>query len=163
MRIAEGRFVRIRYVRAEEHQVLVALEKNEEAKRFVGGPNRKSDASMMDMLKNPLPETMYWAVATSSEDIFVGRCGLLPTEEPEPSLEVHCVLEPAHWRKGFGKEVFAMLARVVIEKERKAVAYVHAENKASQVVLHCAGHIRDGICLKSGEQYGHFRYVYAGG
>ena len=152
--------IRIRYLLDRDHEAYVALEKDAEVKRFVGGPSEKSNRLLLQNLRDYSPSLALLAMAELETDAFIGRCGLLDCKAPlEFEVEIYCLLARSHWRKGIAKAVVPFLFQLASSQGKTGVAYVHPENVASHALMRRVGLVAQGTKSATGWQHGHIRYV----
>ena len=107
--------VTVRYLQDADHVAYVNLEKDVEVKRYVNGPSPRSDQDLRDSLRAERPSQGMLAIADTSNDQFIGRCGLLPSKTGNET-EVFCLLTKSHWRRGIGELVVPFLVQLASAK-----------------------------------------------
>lgn len=121
------------------------LERNSEAKRYLGGPISRSIEKYQSFIANINPLALNTlAVIERDGNHFIGRCGLKPrpdpaNEYPEWKLErdIEYVIHPNWTGKGFATEVVQTLIAFGFISMRLSTirAFVHPDNHASVKVL----------------------------
>jgi RimJ/RimL family protein N-acetyltransferase len=150
--------VMVRHLQAGDYAAYIALERDSAVKKFVSGPTSKSDAELLGDLSRYEPTTEVMAIAQTTSNAFIGRCGLLPTNNVF-EVEIYCLLAQAHWRKGICGIVVPFLANLVSTQGKVAVGIVDPQNQGSLALLKKLGWIFVGTVRDSGKQHGHMRFV----
>lgn len=153
--------ITIRYLLPNDHAAYIALERDPEVKRYVGGPVLRSKENLRSSLRTYTPTTNLMAIADTKTDAFVGRCGLLPTPNSN-ELEIYCLLARSHWRMGIGQIIVPFLAELALHQSKNPIGLVDPNNQGSLLLLKRLNWVFTGTISKPGKQQGHFRYVPPG-
>ena len=154
-----GKVVIVRYLENGDHATYIAMEKDPEVKRYVGGSSQRTDEDFLSSLREYRPCTSLLAVADPVTSSFIGRCGLLKPKAPREA-ELYILLAQAHQRKGIASLVFPFLVRLATANNKVAVAYVDPDNQASLKLMERLGAVRTGTNTGDGYQAGHICYVF---
>lgn len=154
---ADLEIVRIRYLEPRDHAAYVALEKDQEIKRYVSGPSEKTDEMLFGDLRRYRPSMDILAMAYPASDVFIGRCGFLVDTLAQEG-EIYCLLLKNWQRKGIGRVVVPFLVQLVRNSGLRAVGYVDPGNRPSLALMSSLGMTADGTKI-GGKQDGHIRYV----
>lgn len=148
----------IRHLSPKDHDAYIALERDAEVKKFVGGPNQKSEAEMRKDLERSTPSERFMAIADPQTDAYIGRCGLISHAPGE--VEMHCVIAKPYWNKRIGRTVFRELVKLARQAGVRPVAIVDPHNQSSCQALEATGFILAGAVSREDHyQNGHLRYV----
>ena len=148
---------RVRYIEPRDHAAYVALEKDEETKRYVGGPSMKTEEMLFSNLRQYQPSTDIMAIADPSSDAFIGRCGFLVDILAQEG-EIYCLLVKDWRRKGIGRIIVPFLVQLARNSRLRTVGYVAPANLASLALMSNLGMVATGT-KTGGKQDGHIRYV----
>ena len=112
-------------------------------------PQEATDAFawLIDLQGRPEPQDLvYWAVATSDDECFVGWAGLGRTPA-DRSAELGWFLLPAYWGRGYATEATGLLLRYGVDAlgSERMVATCDPENIGSKRVLEKAGMTCEGL------------------
>lgn len=82
-----------------------------------------------------------WAVIEKATGRLIGDCGLFPTQDAEPEIELAYGLAPDTWGRGYATEAARACVRVAFEElgAERVVADVDPTNRASVRVLEKVG------------------------
>lgn len=150
--------IRVRFIEPSDIDRYIALERDPEVKRFVNGPSPKSDDQLRFDLLSYKPTTELLAIAESSSNEFIGRCGLLYDSKTNES-EVYCLLIKPYWKMGIGQRVVPFLAQLAKSEGRVPVAIVDPSNAGSIALLARLGYQPVGVASAKNYQHGHVRYI----
>lgn len=151
--------VRIRYPETRDHEAYVAMEKDAEVKRYVGGPIKRTEQAILSRLRECSPCISFLAVVESLTDTYIGRCGLLEIEGSS-EVELHILLAKTHRKQGIASLVVPFLVRLAAANGKTAIAYVDPHNLVSLKLMKRLGAIPDGTYTGTNYQAGHIRYVF---
>lgn len=150
----------VRYLETTDHAAYIAMEKDAEIKQYVGGPNERTEQDLLSHLRQYRPCTSLLAVADSSTNAFIGRCGLLDVKGSPDEAELYILLTKTHHRKGIASVIVPFLVCLASANGKIAVAYVDPRNHASLKLMERIGAIHVGTNTGAGYQAGHIRYVF---
>lgn len=151
--------VSVRYLEVQDHAAYIALEKDAEVKRYVGGPSTRTEQDLLINLRLYRPCISLLVVADSETNAFIGRCGLLE-EKGSSEVELYILLAKTHHRKGIAKVVVPFLVRLASANGKTAVAYVDPHNQSSLKLMERIGAFPAGTNTGDGYQAGHKCYVF---
>jgi len=149
--------VRIRYLQESDFEAYVDLEKNEEAKRFVGGANPKPKEQLLFNIRSYRPTTDLIALAERDSDIYIGRCGFLDAKVGDET-EIHIVIDLQYQRLGIASRVVPILVELALEKGKQPVSVVDPRNVGSISLMNKLGWKRAGAKQKGNYENGFYRY-----
>jgi predicted Zn-dependent protease len=87
--------ITIRYLDESDFDADIDFERDDVAKRFVGGAIPKSREQLLSNLQSYQATTELTAIAESETGAYIGRCGFLDTASSD--VELHIVLGPTCW------------------------------------------------------------------
>ena len=148
--------IRVRYLQASDFESYADLEKNEEAMRFVGGPNPKSREQLLVNFRSYQPTTDLMAIVETATDSYIGRCGFLDANSGR--AEFHIVIDPKYWRRGIAERVVPLLVTLALDQDKTPISVVDPRNEKSIGLLGKLGWIRSGT--KRSDNYEDGFYVY---
>jgi RimJ/RimL family protein N-acetyltransferase len=144
----------VRYLADSDHDAYIALEKDPDAKRYVGGPSTRSLADLKSELSRYTPSSSLLAIADSTTDKYIGRCGLLP-RGPSNEAEIYCVLEKAYWGKGIGEAVTRLLIQLAKYEGKYVIAILDRDNTRSLRMMQRLQWKQVGVVSEPGKQFNH--------
>jgi RimJ/RimL family protein N-acetyltransferase len=148
----------VRFLKVADHTSFIALERDEEVRRYVNGPSTKSDEQFLSSLNSYVPTLSLLTVADQSTDAFLGRCGLLPIRGAN-QFELFVLLAKSSQRRGIGRSVLEFLIQLARAGGKEPIGIVHPKNLASQALLEKAGMFLVGTLESENYQKGHLRHA----
>jgi RimJ/RimL family protein N-acetyltransferase len=133
--------LRLRPRTLDDLEAIVAMDGDEEVRRFIGGPleaeSHRSQVRSNILNGRPMPA---WAIEWKERPGFLGQCALNPPQQ-FGATELSWRLVRASWGQGVASEaVSAMLRHAVDELQiGPVVALIHPDNKASRRVAEKVG------------------------
>ncbi|MBU4524403.1 MAG: GNAT family N-acetyltransferase [Desulfomicrobium sp.] len=149
--------ITVRYLEPKDYEPYAALETDEEAKLYVGGPIKNRTREQIVQFMNYQPTTSLLALADPLLDNYVGRCGFLD-QDGTSETEIHIVLAREARKRGIAKTVVPLLAELARSLGKIPMAIVDPENVRSRSLMNALGWKEIGIIDKENYQKGHIRY-----
>lgn len=150
--------ITIRYLENDDLDSYITLEKDPDIKRYMGGPNNKPNEQMRNNLLSYTPTHSLMAIAGSSTNQYLGRCGYLDTDQPQEK-ELYILLGHESQKKGYGQLIIPFLCDLAISEGYSPVAYIDPENIGSLKLLEKLGWVTTGKITKNNYQEDHLIYV----
>ncbi len=163
MMLATSR-LRLRMRTLDDLDAILAMDANAEVRRFMGGPPHAEThrAEVRENIIDSRPSHHRWAIEWRDRPGFLGQCDLSLCHLPDCTA-LTWRLGRAHWGRGIASEAVGAVLRHAREdlRLRSFVAFIHADNGASQRVADKIGLLPAGETVLHG--YRQLVYRYEGG
>jgi len=154
----------LRYQTPADIPPLIALWRDPEVMRFMGGPRdlQRLQTAFDETQANPTAETYdLWPLVELSSGQTIGHCGLLDKEvDGKAEIELVYVLARSAWGQGYATEIGAALITHAFERMglRRLIALIEPQNAPSErVALRLGMRLEKEVIRPGGEP----RRVYA--
>jgi RimJ/RimL family protein N-acetyltransferase len=141
MRTLETARLRLRPRTLDDLEPIVAMDRDEEVRRFIGGPldaePHRAEVRSNIVNGRPMPA---WTIEWKARPGFLGQCSLNRSHLPEVT-ELSWRLIRTSWSEGLATEAAGAVLRHAVEELRAepVAALIHPDNKASQRVAEKIG------------------------
>jgi len=133
--------LRLRPRTLDDLEAIVAMDRDEEVRRFIGGP-LEAEAHRAEVKSNIVNGRLLpaWAIEWKERPGFPGQCALNPPQQLG-ATELSWRLARASWGRGVASEAVSAMLRHAVEELQvgPVVALIHPDNKASRRVAEKVG------------------------